>query len=126
MISFCIYIGVFEGQYLNGIVLLLGGKKLRANAQKDVYICVHIHIHGMGTKTISIMDDIYDKLKALKLPDESFSDELRRLTEKKGNIMDLAGAWSDLSKERADKMKKAIDSMRDGTRMAEILKKQER
>ena len=37
----------------------------------------------MGTKTISIMDDVYKLLVRYKKPDESFSEELRRLVPKK-------------------------------------------
>ncbi len=34
----------------------------------------------MGTKTISLADDAYERLKAAKRDDESFSDAVRRLT----------------------------------------------
>ena len=34
----------------------------------------------MGTKTISLADDAYERLKAAKRNDESFSDTVRRLT----------------------------------------------
>lgn len=34
----------------------------------------------MGTKTISLADDAYERLKAEKRDDESFSDAVRRLT----------------------------------------------
>lgn len=77
----------------------------------------------MGTKTIAIMDDVYDLLKIRKLPDESFSDELRRLVKGKGSIMDLAGAWKDISEEDANKMKRAITEMRKGTRLADLKKR---
>lgn len=50
----------------------------------------------MGTKTICIMQDVYVRLKAAKAPKESFSQELRRLLKTKGDIMELAGAWSDM------------------------------
>jgi predicted CopG family antitoxin len=76
----------------------------------------------MATKTISIMDDVYDRLVALKQPNESFSDELRRLTEIKGSIMEFAGAWSDISDEEAEKIEKGILAMRKGTRLQEVMK----
>ncbi|MBU0459216.1 MAG: antitoxin VapB family protein [Nanoarchaeota archaeon] len=62
----------------------------------------------MGTKTITIMDDAYDMLNVLKVPGESFSDEIRRLTKTKGSIMEFAGAWSDISEKEAAKMKARI------------------
>ena len=37
----------------------------------------------MGTKTISIMDDVYGILVDNKLEEESFSEELRRILSKK-------------------------------------------
>ncbi|MDN5366701.1 MAG: putative antitoxin [Candidatus Diapherotrites archaeon] len=36
----------------------------------------------MGVKTITIKDDVYKKLLAIKRKDESFSDVLERLTRK--------------------------------------------
>lgn len=56
------------------------------------------------------MDDVYERLVALKRPQESFSDELRRLTETKGNIMEFAGIWKDMTDKDADEMKKMIRS----------------
>jgi predicted CopG family antitoxin len=69
----------------------------------------------MGTKTISIMNDVYDLLMGMKLPNESFSDEIRRLAKTKGSIMDLAGAWSDMSDEEADNLKRNISIGRSET-----------
>lgn len=63
----------------------------------------------MGTKTISIMDDVYELLVRNKGPNESFSEELRRIVPKKGNIMECAGLWADLSDKEVDEMKKNID-----------------
>ncbi len=77
----------------------------------------------MGTKTISIMDDVYDMLKAIKRPEESFSDEIRRLAVSKNNILEFAGAWKDLSKDEINTIKDAINNMRSGSRIDEIAKK---
>ena len=70
----------------------------------------------MGTKTISIMDDVYKLLIRNKKEDESFSDELRSLLNKKGSILDCVGLWSDLSDEQVKEMEKAIKKSRDYTR----------
>ncbi len=50
----------------------------------------------MGTKTISIRDDVYDILKNLKKEDESFSDVIEKLAEKKkSDIREYFGALKD-------------------------------
>ena len=66
----------------------------------------------MGTKTITIMDDVYELLARNKRKDESFSDELRRIVPKKGNIMECAGLWADMGDKEAEDMKKAIKQLR--------------
>lgn len=47
----------------------------------------------MGTKTISITDEAYERLKARKKHKESFTDVINRLSEKK-SLMDFHGAFS--------------------------------
>ena len=66
----------------------------------------------MGTKTITIMDDAYELLARNKRKNESFSEEIRRITARKGNIMDCAGLWSDMSSKESEDMKKAISQFR--------------
>ena len=63
----------------------------------------------MGTKTISIMGDVYELLVKNKNPNESFSEELRRLVPKKGNIMECAGLWAHMNDKEAEDMKKHIE-----------------
>ena len=70
----------------------------------------------MGTKTISIMEDVYELLNRNKKKDESFSEELRRLLAKKGSILDCAGLWSDLSDEQVKQMENVIKKSREYTR----------
>lgn len=41
-------------------------------------MCMHIH-RCMGSKTISLEDSAYSKLKAAKRPGESFSDVIHRV-----------------------------------------------
>ena len=55
------------------------------------------------------MDDVYELLARNKNKDESFSEELRRIVPKKGNIMECAGLWADMSDKDAEDMKKTID-----------------
>jgi len=49
------------------------------------------------TKVISISDDAYADLTALKSKNESFSDVVRKLSQeaKMKNLLSLAGAWKD-------------------------------
>ncbi|MBI2542145.1 antitoxin VapB family protein [Candidatus Woesearchaeota archaeon] len=63
----------------------------------------------MGTKTISIMDDVYELLVRHKKPNESFSEEFRRLVPKRGNIMECAGLWAHMSDKEAEDMKRNIE-----------------
>lgn len=85
-----------------------------------MYIYTYV---DMGTKTISIMDDAYDLLIGMKMPGESFSDEIRRLTKTKSSVMDFAGAWKDISDKEAEKMKKTITEMRKSSRIDEVIKR---
>ena len=66
----------------------------------------------MATKTLTIMDDVYDQLKTLKRPNESFSEELRRLVVPKTKLFDFFGAWKDVDETEAKCMKKMIKEMR--------------
>jgi len=67
----------------------------------------------MGTKNISIMEDVYRLLLARKIANESFSDVIRRELKRKKNIMEFAGAWKDLvSDKEAEDMKKTIKEFR--------------
>lgn len=68
----------------------------------------------MGTKTISIMDDVYDILKKTKNEEESFSDVIRRIA-KKGDVMKFAGAWKDTPETEIKKMKGDILKLRDNS-----------
>ncbi len=64
----------------------------------------------MVTKTLTITKDAYEQLKSLKRPDESFSEEIKRITADKRDIMRFAGI---LTEEEGEEMKKEIKKMRD-------------
>jgi len=66
----------------------------------------------MGTKTISIMDDVYKLLLRNKMRSESFSDVIRRNLKKKRDIMEFAGAWKNINEEGAEEMKRNIRELR--------------
>jgi len=56
----------------------------------------------MGTKTVTITEEAYKKLKMEKMEGESFTEVIDRLTDKdKGrkDLMEFAGAWKDFDAE---------------------------
>ena len=58
----------------------------------------------MGTKTISIPEPVYDRLKAEKGDDESFGDAIDRLLDSRP----LGDAWGAWHEETADRTRRAI------------------
>ncbi len=58
----------------------------------------------MSTKTITLSEDAYERLKALKEERESFSEVVRRVT-KRRSLLEFAGI---LTKEEADQVKTTI------------------
>lgn len=49
----------------------------------------------MATTTISLTEEAYENLKALKKADESFSDVVLRITGNQADKMEGFGAWGD-------------------------------
>ncbi len=77
------------------------------------YLNIHVRVHvSMATKTLTIMDDVYERLKTLKRPEESFSEELRRILVPKAKLSDFIGAWKDVDDAEAKRMKSVIKEMR--------------
>ena len=75
----------------------------------------------MATKTISITEEAYERLRTQKAPKESFTDVINRITGKR-SIMELAGILSD---EEASKMEDFIKKSRlaSRTHMNTLIKK---
>ncbi len=67
----------------------------------------------MVTKTITVTKDAYEQLKALKRPDESFSEEIKRITGSKQDIMRFAGALSFLTDKEVEEIKASIRQLRE-------------
>ncbi|WP_128478817.1 antitoxin VapB family protein [Halorussus pelagicus] len=49
----------------------------------------------MGTKTISLGEEAYERLKSRKREGESFTDVVLRLTEENEDVLQGFGAWKD-------------------------------
>ena len=75
----------------------------------------------MATKTISITEDAYERLRTNKMENESFTDVINRITNKR-SIMELAGI---LTNKEADELKKNISEIRAASkaRMEKIIEK---
>jgi len=65
----------------------------------------HTHMF-VATKTITIMEDAYERLAKEKRKDESFSDVIRRITNKKNDLDRFFGI---LSNEDANFINKTIE-----------------
>ena len=68
----------------------------------------------MATKTITITKEAYEALSSNKKKDESFTELILRTHKKKGDITKFIGAWSDMSDEEANEMKKSIEKLSKG------------
>ncbi len=62
-------------------------------------------------KTIAVSDDVYELLLKAKLPNESFSDVIRRSIKKGMKLTDIAGSKT-ISKEDWEKVLKAFEPQR--------------
>ncbi len=69
----------------------------------------------MSTKNIALREDVYKRLKEVKGPDESFSDAIEELLEKKGSLLPL---WSSLSgSEAMDLIETDLKAIRNGAQI---------
>jgi predicted CopG family antitoxin len=66
----------------------------------------------MSTKTISITEEAYERLKSKKSENESFTDVINKITGKR-SLLELAGF---LSEEEADRLEKHIKEGRKASR----------
>ncbi len=60
----------------------------------------------MAVKTVTLTEDAYVALAGLKRDGESFSDVVRRLARGNTSLLEFAGAWKDVPRE---KMKHFLD-----------------
>ena len=59
-----------------------------------------------------IREEVYDRLKASRLPEESFSDCIDRLLGAKGDLDEFFGMWSDLPAEFFEDLERDIERRR--------------
>ena len=64
----------------------------------------------MGTKSLTITEEAYDRLKAHKREGESFTDTVLRLTGENRDIMKGFGAWEDTGlREAVEETREELD-----------------
>ena len=61
----------------------------------------------MSFKTITIRKEVYEKLKALKKKNQSFSDVIESLIDQKTGLLDFFGAW-ELDEEEFENINKML------------------
>lgn len=75
-----------------------------------IFKCMFTHKHSMGSKTITIREDVYERLSRIK-DDKSFSELLEELaSEKEVDLMDSFGKWS---KEEFEEVKGKTKDLRE-------------
>jgi predicted CopG family antitoxin len=67
----------------------------------------------MGTKTIGLRDDVYERLKARKREDESFTDLVNRLLDEQQT--DWREGFGTLDAEEAEELEQAVETARKQT-----------
>lgn len=67
----------------------------------------------MGTKTIGLRDDVYERLKARKREDESFTDLMNRLLDE--TTTNWREGFGTLSEQDADELEQIVADSRDKT-----------
>lgn len=67
----------------------------------------------MGTKTIGVKDDVYDRLKARKREDESFTDLVNRLLNEA--TADWDEGFGTLDTEEAEELEQVVETSRKQT-----------
>jgi len=80
---------------------------------KSMYAYTDTH---MTTKTISIMDDVYETLVQNKRKNESFSEVIRRIMAKDNDITPFFGLWGDFSVEEMKDISDTLETIRNKKR----------
>ncbi|UUX92288.1 antitoxin VapB family protein [Methanoplanus endosymbiosus] len=67
----------------------------------------------MASKSISISDEAYERLNALKQNGESFTDVIIRVTPRKRKLSEILKDLEPIDEKAAEEMKKAIEESSD-------------
>ncbi|EHQ34366.1 antitoxin VapB family protein [Methanoplanus limicola] len=67
----------------------------------------------MASKSISISDEAYERLNALKKNGESFTDVIIRVTPRKRKLSEILKDLEPIDEKAAEEMKKAIEESSD-------------
>ncbi|MFC7008611.1 antitoxin VapB family protein [Halalkalicoccus salilacus] len=79
------------------------------NVDSNTPNTVYVYVHSMGTRTISLSDEAYKRLKAAKKEGESFSDVVNRISPG----VRLEDYWGILDDEAAEELREAVADGRD-------------
>jgi len=58
-------------------------------------ISVYVYTYSMATKTISLTEEAYQRLREMKRDEESFTDVVLRVTGSDRDVMKGFGSWAD-------------------------------
>jgi predicted CopG family antitoxin len=64
----------------------------------------------MPVKTVTLSEDAYQALSALKRPGESFSDVVRRITQKGRSLLEFVGAWKDFPEAKLKRYRSFLEA----------------
>jgi len=78
----------------------------------EIFKYTYVRVLIMASKTITISEEAYDRLKSKKEDNESFTDVINKLTRER-SLMEIAGI---LSEDEADELEENIKERRRKTR----------
>jgi len=68
---------------------------------------MYVYTYSMATKTITLTDEAYERLREMKRDDESFTDVVLRVTGSERDVMKGFGSWADTD------LREAVETTRD-------------
>jgi len=68
---------------------------------------VYVYTYSVATKTITLTDEAYERLREMKRDDESFTDVVLRVTGSDRDLMKGFGSWADTD------LREAVEASKD-------------
>ena len=68
---------------------------------------VYVYTYSVATKTITLTDEAYERLREMKRDDESFTDVVLRVTGSDRDVMKGFGSWADTD------LREAVEASKD-------------